>query len=132
MSQQTLMVLAQMVQAFTEEGWSGTFPFLDVDFEFHEPPEQPGATVFRGHDEAREGWARWSETWVEQKSEIQGFDELPDGRILVFSHERMRGRDDIEIEQDSWSLFTFKGDKILRWESYWSRSNALAAAGLPE
>ncbi|MDQ3729215.1 MAG: nuclear transport factor 2 family protein [Actinomycetota bacterium] len=132
MSQKNLIVLAQLAEAFNEEGWEGTLPFLHADLEFHEPPEQPGATVFHGREAARRGWARWAESWTEQHSEVQGFRELPDGRVLTFSHQRMRGRDGIEVEQDAWNLFTVQGGKVLRWESYWEESNALEAAGLRE
>ena len=132
MSQEKLIVLAQLDEAFNREGWNGTLPFLDADFEFHEPPEQPGATVFHGREAARAGWARWAEGWTEQRSEPKDVRELPDGRILVSTQNRMRGRDGIELEQHSWNIFTFRGDKVLRWESYWDESNALESAGLRE
>ena len=126
------MLLVQLNEAFNKEGWDGALPFLDMDFEFHEPPEQPGATVFHGREAARNGWARWAEAWTEQHSEPQDLRELPDGRMLTFAHQRMRGRDGIEVEQDFWSIFTFQEGKILRWEAYWEKSNALEAAGLRE
>ena len=136
MSQENLTVLTQLAEAFNEafneEGWDGTLPFLDADFEFHEPPEQPGATVFQGPEAASKGWARWAENWTEQHSEVKDVRELPDGRILIRTHQRLRGRDGIQVEQDSWNLFTLHNGKVLRWQCYWDRSNALEAAGLWE
>ena len=132
MPQENLIVLAQVNEAFNEVGWDALFPFVDPDFEFHEPPEQPGATVFRGREAARKGVARWAEGWTEQRSEVQGVRELPDGRILAFTRERMRGRDGIEVEQDCGHLVTFRRGKILRWQSFWDPANALEAAGLSE
>jgi ketosteroid isomerase-like protein len=134
MSQENLTVLAQMGDAFNkavnEAGWENLIPFLDPSFEFHEPPEQPGATVFRGPEAARKGWARWAEAWTEQHSEITDVRELPDGRIFFCTHNRLLGRDGIQVEQDAWNLFTFRDGKVLRWESYWDRTNALEAVGL--
>ena len=132
MPQENLMLLARVNEAFNEEGWDGIFPFVDPDFEFHEPPEQPGATVFRGREAARKGVARWAEGWTEQRSEVQEVRELADGRILGFSRERMRGRDGIQVEQDCAHLVTFQNGKILRWQSFWDPANALEAAGLVE
>lgn len=126
------MLVVRLGAAFDEEGWTGTLPFTDPDFEFHEPPEQPGATVFHGHEEARAGWAGWAETWVDQRSEVRDVRELSDGRIFVRAHQWLRGRDEIEVEQDAWALFSFKGGKVIRWEVYWSEANALAAAGLTD
>jgi hypothetical protein len=97
-SEENLMTAAKLAEAFNREGWNGLFPFLDPDFEFHEPPEQPGATVFRGHEAARLGWAKWFETWTQQRSEMEDLRELPDGGVLVLTLERMRGRDGIKVE----------------------------------
>ncbi len=126
------MLLAELGEAFNEKGWDGLLPFLDADFEFHEPPEQPGAAIFRGREEARTGWARWAESWTEQRSDVQDVRELSDGRILVLTRERMRGRDGIQVEQDCGHVVTFHRGKVLRWQSYWERANAFQAAGLPE
>ena len=124
--------MARVAQAFNEEGWEGLLAFAARDFEFHEPPEQPGATVFRGHQAAREGWARWAEAWTEERSEPQDLRELPDGRLLVFTHQRMRGRDGIEVKHDAAHIITLKNGQMLRWQSFWDRANALEAAGLSE
>jgi ketosteroid isomerase-like protein len=136
MSQENLSVLAQMNEAFNAainaDGWENLIPFLDPDFEFHEPPEQPGATVFRGPEAASKGWARWAEAWTEQRSELKDVHELGDGRVLVANRNRLLGRNGIRVEQDSWNVFTFRDGKVLRWESYWDRANALEAAGLSE
>ncbi len=127
MSEDNLQTLGKLREAFDRKGWDGVFPFLHADFEFHEPPEQPGATVFHGHEEARTGWARWAEAWIEQRSEPQEVIELSDGRILVFTLQTMRGRDGLEVESESANVFTFRDGKVLRWESYWKRENALEA-----
>ncbi len=116
-------------EVFNAEGFSGLFGFLHPDFEFHEPPEQIGATVFRGHDEARAGFARWEETWVEQRTEAQDVEVLPDGRVLAFTRERMLGRDGLRVENDAGSIFTFRDGKIVRWQIFWDPASARAAAG---
>ena len=136
MSEEKLTVLARMNEAFAKavnlEGWENLIPFLDPDFEFHEPPEQPGATVFRGPEAARTGWARWAEAWTEQHAEVKDVRELPDGRVFASAHNRLLGRDGIQVALDSWNIFTFRNGKVLRWEAYWDRANALEAAGLQE
>jgi ketosteroid isomerase-like protein len=131
-SPERLQLLAQMMEAFDREGFEGLVPFLDADFEFHEPPEQPGSTVFYGPGAARKGWARWTEAWTEQRSEPELVTELPDGRILVLTHERMRGRDGVEVDHKAAHIGTLRGSKLLRLESYWDRRNALEPLGLRE
>jgi ketosteroid isomerase-like protein len=130
MSQDDLNVLAQLSEAFNRDGWEGMVPFLAADFEFHEPPEQPGATVFRGREEARQGWARWAEAWSQQTSELREVRELDDGRVFVVTRATLHGRDGIEVKQDSFNIFTIEIGKVRRWASFWDRANALTAAGL--
>ena len=130
MSEESFTLLAQLAAGFEERGFEAVLPLADEAFEFHEPPEQPGATVFRGHAAAREGFTRWSETWVEQRSEIKGAQELPDGRIFALTLERMRGRDGLQVENECGHVFTFRGGKILRWQVFWDPANARRAAGL--
>ena len=132
MSQENVQVLIELNEAFNREGWEGLVPFLDPEFEFHEPPEQPGARVFHGHDEARRGWARWSEAWIKQSSDLTESIELPDGRILALATQRFRGRDGIELTQQSGNILSFRDGKVRRWEAYWERETALQAAGLSE
>jgi ketosteroid isomerase-like protein len=132
MSQENIETLVRLGQAFNEEGWNGIFAFVAPEFEFHEPPEQPGATVFYGIEAARKGTARWAEAWTEQTSEVQDFRLLPDGRILVLTLERMRGRDGIAVEQEQGTVFTFKDGKVLRMQCFWDQSKAFEAAGLSE
>lgn len=132
MSRENLELLMRVGEAFNEKGWEGIFDFVAPEFEFHEPPEQPGATVFRGIEEAKAGTARWAETWTEQTSELQDVRELPEGRILVLSLQRMRGRDGIQVEQPNASIFTFEHGRIVRLQSFWDQPTALEAVGLSQ
>ena len=125
-----LVLLAQLGEAFNAQGFDGVMPFTDPEFEFHEPPEQVGAMVFRGREEVRQGFARWAENWREQHSDVQSFEVLPDGRVLAFSVERMVGRDGLRVENDCGHLFTFRDGKVLRWQVFWDPANARAAAGV--
>ena len=129
--EEKLSLLVRVGEAFNALGFDGIFPFVDPDFEFHEPPEQIGSSVFRGEVAAREGFAGWAETWAEQKSEAQSFEILPDGRALVFTRERLLGRDGLRLENDCGSLFTFRGDRLLRWQVFWDPENARRAAAAP-
>ena len=127
---ETLGLLVKFGEAINAAGFEGVVPFLHPEIEFHEPPEQPGAAIFRGLDAVRAGYAKWEENWLEQRSEPQGFEVLPDGRVLVFSRERMVGRDGLRVENDAGHIFTVQDGKVLRWQSFWDLANARAAAGL--
>ena len=124
--------LLRFGEAFNREGFAGLRPFLHPDFEFHEPPEQPGATVFHGRDAAMEGFSKWSETWVEQQSVPEGITELPDGRILALTREILVGRDELRTEQPAAQVMTFRDGLLLRWETHWDRDRVLRELGVAE
>ena len=75
-------------------------------------------------------FALFDEAWETHISEPQEFIVVDDERILVLTVEHFRGRDGIEVSQPCGNLFTLRGGKIVRLQSFWERGNALAAAGL--
>ena len=67
------------------------------------------------------------------RNELDRIIELDDGRVLVFDRQIGRGRaSGVVMEQEVASLFTFRSGKIVRWDGYWDRADALEAAGLSE
>jgi ketosteroid isomerase-like protein len=132
MSESNVEIARAALEAFDREGWEGLWRFADPDVEFVEPPEQPGATVFRGIDAVREGVARsWGQTWVEQHSVAERLIDLGD-RVLALTVEHLLGRDGIKVTQPGGGIFTFRAGKIVRIEYWWDRDSALRAAGLAE
>ena len=104
----------------------------DPEIEFHEPPEQPGASVFKGLEATRDGVMRsWHENWIEQRSIVERLVDLGD-RVLLLTVEHLRGRDGIEVTQPAANIVTFREGKIVRFEGYWNRQTALEAEGLEE
>jgi ketosteroid isomerase-like protein len=87
------------------------------DVEFTQPDEQVDAQAFRGHDALRRSWDDWLSTWDRHRTEIAEIVERGD-RVLALSHERLRGRDGLEVEAFGASIFTFRGDKIARFDAY--------------
>ena len=119
-------------EAFDRDGWEGLWRFADPEIEFCEPPEQPGATVFRGIDAVRTGVARsWGRAWVKQRSVAERFVDLGD-RVFLLTIEHLLGRDGIEVTQPAGGIFTFRDGRIVRIEWWWDRQTALQAAGLAE
>ncbi len=132
MSRENVEILRQANQAFNESGVSAAKRFFADDAEFVEPPEQPGPRVARGIDAVVKLFGEFDEAWSEHQSEIEEIRELPPDRLLVFSTERFRGRDEVEVAAPAGAVFTFRDGKIVRWEAFWDRQRALEAAGLRE
>ena len=134
MSEKNVEVVRRAVETFNERGFEsvGTSELITDDFEFHEPPEQPAPRVARGRDEVRKLAGEFDEAWEQHQSEPQEIRSVDADRVLLFTTERFRGRDGIELEAPFAAIFTLRNGKIERWQAFWNQQTALEAAGLTE
>ena len=89
-------------------------------------------SVYVGRDAViqatRRYWGAWDEYSVEAHEIL---DAGP--AVVVILRERGRGKGSgAPFESDHPQLWTFRGDRIVRWESFQTRADALEAAGLRE
>jgi ketosteroid isomerase-like protein len=133
MSEGNAETIRRLVDAFNAEGMAAaTLDFFDPDAVFEEPPEQPGPTIAEGLDQVRSVVSKFDEAWEEHRSEPEEIRSLDDERVLLLHVEHFRGRGGIEITQPGGTIFTLRGGKVTRMQSFWERANALEAAGLAE
>ena len=77
---------------------------------------------------SRHYWGTWEDYRVDPE-------ELLDAgpSVVVILRESGRGKGSgVPFEQSHPQLWTFRGDRIIRWESFETRAEALEAAGLSE
>ena len=134
MSEENVRIVREAMEAFNESGYASerSLSFFDESVVFEEPPEQPAPRVARGRDAAAEMFGQFDEAWDEHRSETEELRAIDDERVLMLSVEHFRGRDGIEVDQPCGTIYTIRDGKIVRLQSFWERTNALAAAGLAE
>ena len=132
MSQENVEVVRKVIDAFNRgdlDAWSG---FLSPEVVWESLPLPGFRDVYRGRAEARE--------WIEQLLEVFDFhleiDEttaLSDDRVLMAASARGSGRGSgIPVERPSWELLWLADGLITRRQVFWTRDEALEAAGLRE
>lgn len=90
------------------------------------------AGEWHGTDGLRQATAEYLNVWDDYRFEVERMIDLGD-RVLVLERQTARGkRSGAVISQDVGTLLTLRGGKIVRWEYYWERPDALAAAGIAE
>jgi ketosteroid isomerase-like protein len=78
----------------------------------------------------RESWERWLENFEDYGAEVERMIDRGD-KVLVIFRERGRGAlSGAPISQRLFSLFSFREDKIARYEEFTDERTALEAAGL--
>jgi ketosteroid isomerase-like protein len=138
MSEENVELVHAVYDRLNVGGAEAVRKLLDPDVVFKEPPEQPGATAFHGMDAAIEGFGKWSENWEMHRIEPERLIDLGD-RVLSLEHHRLRGRDGVEVEADSATIWTLRRGRssVLRRGGIrerlsrspnWSRGRALGFA----
>ncbi len=126
---------AQLVHEFVEAFNRRDFDWLvhntlDPQVELHEWPAAPGSAVYHGHEGARRAVDTWFEVWEWMRVEIEDIVEVDD-RALVTAHQRAKGKGSaVEVEVDTFNVYTFRDGKVIRIELFTERDPALEAAGL--
>ena len=78
----------------------------------------------------RESWERWLENFDEYRVEIERFVDCGE-KVLVVAREHGRGTaSGASISQRIYSVYSFRANKIARYEEFTDEQLALEAAGL--
>jgi ketosteroid isomerase-like protein len=107
--------------------------FVDPDIQFvrvgSELPDFAGE--WHGIDGMRRATVEYLNVWENYRFEVEQMIDLGD-RVLVLERQLARGkRSGADISQEVGTLLTLRDGKIVRWEYYWERAEALEAAGMP-
>jgi ketosteroid isomerase-like protein len=137
MSQEDVEIMRRGYAGFSGSGTPDVdrlIEFLDPEIEWRGPKEFPDLAEPRfGHEGVAEYMAKLNEAFDEYRMSPEEFIDAGDNRVLVFSREGGRGKGsqaDVETHPTA-HLWTLRDGKAVRMQSYWERSDALEAAGLP-
>ena len=124
-----LDVLQRFVDAFNSRDVDLIVADVHQDAELHEWPEAPGSQSYRGPDGLRRALEVWFDAWESMQVEVTDIHEVDD-RILVTLHQPAKGKgSEVEVEIDSYNVYTFDKGKVTRIELFLNRDDALEAAG---
>ena len=102
------------------------------DVELHDWPEAADPRVYRGVTAIEEAREEWSKAWESVRVEPTDFVETGD-RVFVAMRTFARGRESsIDVEMDTFGVYTFRDDKISKLQYFTNRESALEAAGLAD
>ncbi len=133
MSQENVEILRRLYERWA----AGDFPadFFDPDVEHSrigaQTPDMEGRWL--GLDKFATVFREYLQALSDLRIEAERIIDLSGDRVLVLSRQSARGKQSgVPIEHELGDLFTLRDGKIVRYESYWNRAEALEAAGLSE
>ena len=136
MSQENVEIVREAMDAYNlgdKDGWAR---FMDPGLETFPVPEFPEPGSLIGPDAAWDFYQRFGETMAASKLyESSGFEtaELIDAgdRVVACQRTPLYGRGG-EVVVELWGVHTFDQGRWVRTQWFWSRDEALKAAGLSE
>jgi ketosteroid isomerase-like protein len=89
--------------------------------------------TYRGLEGVRRGLTEWREVWVGLEAGVDEIFAVPDGRVVVLTWQRGKGRQSgLPMDMEWAQIITVRDGKITRVAAYDDRAEALEAAGLRE
>jgi ketosteroid isomerase-like protein len=124
---QNMAAVRRFTDAFNRHDFDSLMADLDPDVQLHEWPAAPGAQTYGGREGLLSAIESWFESWEWMQVEIEDLEEA-DGRVLVTSHQRARGKgSEVEVEIRSWNVYSFENGKLNDIALFTDRDDALEA-----
>ena len=125
----------EVVRAMYEHWARGDFPasFYDPEVEHSrigaQTPDMEGE--FRGLEELSRAMREYLHPFSDLRIEAEEIIDLGDDRVLVLSRQTAVGKlSGAPINHELGDLFTLRAGKIVRYDSYWDRAEAMKTVGL--
>jgi ketosteroid isomerase-like protein len=105
---------------------------LDLEVEWYDQRELPGATVHRGVEGVIRHFAAASDALIYEGADLLEIIDAGESVVAVYLF-RARGRESgIPVERDAVYVWSFRDTKVVRVVIFGSRAEALSAVGLEE
>jgi ketosteroid isomerase-like protein len=133
MSQESANVVRAVVDAQRRRDWQAFRRLYDPDIEWEDVSGLWGDWgTRRGFEAVRDAWMTWFEAFEQVDFEIEELVEAGD-KVVAFIRATGRGRESgLVIEQRLPSVWTVRGQRVVRVSGYREAGDALEAAGLRE
>jgi ketosteroid isomerase-like protein len=130
MSQENVEDVHRLIDAWNRSDVDAILALFDPHCEIVFPPEVPEPGPFYGHAELRQWAEGFLAAWETHHSEVVEIVDAGESVIAVL-HQVGRGiGSGIEMDETDAHVFTIREAKIIRWQNFNDRAEALKAVGL--
>jgi ketosteroid isomerase-like protein len=130
MSQENVQIIHRGYEAWNRGDMAAVLEGFDPSFEWWERGDSFHATVRRGHDGLRGGWAEIAESFSEFRMDPKEFIDAGD-YVIVPIHRVGTGRaSGALIEEDEVHVYRMRDGKAVELREYHEKQEALEAVGL--
>ena len=134
MSQENVELGLRNLDAFNRRDVDAFIALLSPDVVWEENPVLPGLRdAYHGRAEVREWMAAVLEVFENLQVELAEISDLGDDRVFAEAVLTARGKESgVPVDLRFWTVLWFAESKITRRQVFWTKDQALEAAGLSE
>jgi ketosteroid isomerase-like protein len=92
----------------------------------------PGGRTYHGHEGVLQWVVDWRAEWADYELEVERVEDLGDQVMTVERNKATGKRSGVEVDMRTFSLWSFRDGKLIRWQGFPTEEAALEAAGLSE
>ena len=131
MSQENVELVRLGIEATLRGDLALVEEFTQPDAVMVQPPEVPDAKTYEGSDAIRAAMEDWPKQWEDFHMELLEVLDAGDDVVVAVTRHRGRGRESgIEMDFEVFYVYRLRDGKLARLEMFFSRAQALEAAGL--
>ena len=119
----------QLVESWNRRDVDAMVALFEPECEVTFPPEVPEPGPFRGRVELRQWAEGFLAAWEVHHSEAVEVVDAEDGVVAVLRQVGRGAGSQLELDETDAHLLTVRDGRIVRWQNFSERAEALAAAG---
>jgi ketosteroid isomerase-like protein len=128
MGQENVEVVRAVIEGWLK-GDPAALELIATDVVYVAPPTQPGGKTYHGHEGVMEWVVDWRQEWTDYELELERVEDLGDQVMTVERNHATGKRSGVQVDMRTFSIWTLRNGKVVRWEGFVSEEDAIAAAG---
>ena len=132
MSRENVEIMRRLYEAWHEGGLDAVIPYFDPEIVWEDLDVLPGAATYRGHDELREGFAKFYDAWGDMTFTAEEMIDAGDAVVVAHRWQGSGRSSGTPIDTFTWNVFRLRDGLVVHRRAYQSREQALADAELDE
>jgi ketosteroid isomerase-like protein len=131
MSEENVKVVRAVIDGWLR-GDPSTLDLIAEDVVYVAPPSMPGGKTYHGHDGVLEWVVDWRQEWTDYELEIERVEDFGE-RVMTIERNRAKGkRSGADVDMQTYSVWSLRDRKVVRWQGFASEREAVEAAGRPD
>jgi ketosteroid isomerase-like protein len=132
MSEENVEAVRAIHERFSEGDFRASVDLLDRHIVFVGMPDAPDAEALLGPEAVAKAMRGYFETWANFTLKAEEFIPVGESVLVKVRHQGVARISGVPTDAHYFQLWTFRGHKVIRIETFSERAPALEAAGLSE